>query len=772
MNLKKWILGAAALWAACAVQARQVRGLVYLEDASAKDRGVPGAVVSDGYNVVTTDKDGRFRLELDPKSKFVFVTTPSGTAHTTPFYRRADEKGDFRFGLKARKEGTGRFIHISDTEATIGKDWVDDLRDYIRNHPVDFMVFSGDICYEKGIRFHRDHITDESMGTRMVYTLGNHDLMKRTGDYPEQLFEDSFGPVWYSFDVNGVHFVTLPVTYGDKEPKYGTDDMYRWLRKDLEAQPREKPVVVFCHFLLGHKDDFVLKSAGETLNLLDYNLKGWFYGHWHNNMYERSSRTGVETFSTMSPNKGGIDHSPSSFRVVEYAPEGRLKSALVWAKVRNHLSVNAWEEGGGKLGIAAGAYDCTVAVDSVVLVVKSEAGERVRPMERVNDWVWETSLPRPAEGTSLEVRARFANGDRLTKAVRREPRIRWVSSLNTHILMASPLVEGTAVYTAGTNDAGEGSKGLYALDARTGEPLWHCGTKNSVKNNIAYEGGTVLACDAEGIVYGADALTGKLKWSHALDRSNLQPYYSQGICARDGRVYAGQGVSLAALDTETGEPVWKNRAWKGGVVSAPTPVLAGRVLLASAYWTGRFAHDALTGGLLWQKRDNETRNCDGSPTVHDGKFFYTSSHCLFEVDPETGEELKRVKLPYDLYAVSRPVVTDSLVIFGTADKGVVALDRTADYKQLWNFRTAPALFYTAPYTKDFQQTVESGCALHRGRVYFGTNDGYLYCLEAATGRFLWRLDTGAPVLSNVVVKGDRLYLNNFSGQVFCIDIAG
>ena len=39
----------------------------------------------------------------------------------------------------------------------------------------------------------------------MFYCIGNHDLVK--GKYGEECFEKYYGPVYYSFDVAGVHYI-------------------------------------------------------------------------------------------------------------------------------------------------------------------------------------------------------------------------------------------------------------------------------------------------------------------------------------------------------------------------------------------------------------------------------------------------------------------------------------------------------------------------------------------------------------------------------------
>jgi outer membrane protein assembly factor BamB len=200
------------------------------------------------------------------------------------------------------------------------------------------------------------------------------------------------------------------------------------------------------------------------------------------------------------------------------------------------------------------------------------------------------------------------------------------------------------------------------------------------------------------------------------------------------------------------------------------------VLLTAAYWTGRFAHNAVTGELLWEKRDDDTRIADNSPVFFKGRFFYASPGHIMEVDPLSGKELVKHAINYTINNNSRPVVTDKLFIVGTTDKGVAAFDRENGYKELWNFKTNPALIYTAPYTKDFQMTVESGAFLDRVAItgeevlYFGANDGYLYSVNARNGVFRWRINLGAPVLGNIVVSEGVLYASDFAGNVWAVQL--
>ncbi len=43
-------------------------------------KGLNGVVVSDGFSVIATDKNGKYELELHPNAVAVFVSTPAGYA--------------------------------------------------------------------------------------------------------------------------------------------------------------------------------------------------------------------------------------------------------------------------------------------------------------------------------------------------------------------------------------------------------------------------------------------------------------------------------------------------------------------------------------------------------------------------------------------------------------------------------------------------------------------------------------------------------------------
>lgn len=126
-----------------------------------------------------------------------------------------------------------------------------------------FLIHTGDICYEDGLKQHIKDMNTENMGVPVRYVIGNHDYV--AGKYGEALFESIYGPVWYSFDVGNVHYVVTPFQTGaDYASGYNKNDRWKWLENDLANVEPGMKVVMFNH-TKAPSDDYVLS----------YGLKNW-----------------------------------------------------------------------------------------------------------------------------------------------------------------------------------------------------------------------------------------------------------------------------------------------------------------------------------------------------------------------------------------------------------------------------------------------------------------------------------------------------------------
>ena len=118
------------------------------------------------------------------------------------------------------------FIHISDTETYEYRDWVDQLKQYIKVQHPDFVIHTEDICYHPGMQWHSKHVNIKQIGVPFYYRLGNHDLVD--GDYGEQFFEKCFGPAWYAFQEGNTLYVITPMMGGDRKPGFTRKEIGGW----------------------------------------------------------------------------------------------------------------------------------------------------------------------------------------------------------------------------------------------------------------------------------------------------------------------------------------------------------------------------------------------------------------------------------------------------------------------------------------------------------------------------------------------------------------
>ena len=67
-------------------------------------------------------------------------------------------------------------------------------------------------------------------------------------------------------------------------------------------------------------------------------------------------------------------------------------------------------------------------------------------------------------------------------------------------------------------------------------------------------------------------------------------------------------------------------------------------------------------------------------------------------------------------------------------------------------------------------TIQSSPAADDERVYFGTLDGKIYCLDLYSGDKLWDFQTGSEVVSSPAVSGDTVYIGSCDSTLYALDV--
>ena len=814
--MQKILLIAALLTISAATRAEH-RGRVF-DDRNANgifdkgDKPLKGVKVSDGLNVAETGADGSFTLPGHERERFVFVTTPSGyRTRDTHYHRINGTTRSYEFALtpfsrSVGRKGEHRFIQISDTEifnTQNHEDWVDNVRKYATAEKVAFVVHTGDICYENGLKSHIELMNSQNLDCPMYYCIGNHDLVK--GKYGEELFESIYGPVYYSFEVGNTHYLVTPMSGGDYRPGYTTADVCRWLKNDLAHVKPGMSVVAFNHDLLTYGDRFVYKGGpDEEVDLDAHGLKAWIYGHWHINYVKKQGN--VLAISTGTLDKGGIDHSIGAFRVIDIDSRGDISTQLRYTYLDRNLCIAAPGDtvAPGQVPLTVNTYTSegpTLRV-SYTLAAGGRTVVKKRALQASTDWSWTGTLDLPesyrGQNLQLSVEAVYADG-RTAKATRtltcgneaetprptadwtnllgnpahagvalKAPaaplRMAWTRNVGANLYMCSPVVADGRVFVASVDEDLKGRAHLYALKAQDGSPLWEYRVRNSVKNTIVAAGGVVLAQDVEGWLYAIDAQSGTLAWEKKLPTPGL-PALIEGIVASGDTVFAGTGKSLTAFEAATGRELWRNNDWNSREGTTSTLTLGNGVLVTGSQWNALFANDARTGRMLWSASDNGLRHRGASPAAHGGLLYLISERSFFIIDSRTGRTVTRREMPFNVDVTSTPLLLGQLIVFGTADKGLAAIDRET-HELKWTTETGAALAFTAPYTRKPSATIETSPVAAGGIIYAAASDGALYAVSPKDGSVVWKHATGAPLFGTPAVSGNTLFFTDFGGNVY------
>lgn len=781
-----------------------------------EEKGLSGVLVSDGLNVVKTANDGSFSLPGHTKELFIFITTPSGYKTDNKYYYRINsELNSYDFGLQPykggiQKDGSHKYVHITDTEISGVEnhaDWVGNVKNYAANEQAAFIIHTGDLCYEKGMKSHIKLMNTTNMNCPIFYCIGNHDLVK--GQYGEELFENIYGPAYYSFDVGSTHYIVTPMLRGDFTPKYTKEDVYRWLKNDIGQIPQGKPIVIFSHDLLIYNNQFIFGiNEQEQINLSDYNLKAWVYGHWHINYMKKWGN--VFSVATAAPDKGGIDHSTSAFRVMYVDKKGDFKSELRYTYLNKKIQITSPAEGvvpvfvSKEIPLVVNVYSSESPVKEVTYtcLVDDKAIFSNKKLRQATDWCWNADIPLRAElqkkKVTLELKAYFNNGeiaeskrtficrDTLAEvsltdnwvnllrnsrhvaknqmALKQPLQLAWTKNVGANIFMTSPLVYNGRVYIASVDENLKGEAYVYSLDGKTGELIWKYPVRNSIKNTIAIDDGQVLAQDAQGYLYAIDAGSGRLSWEKQLS-INALPSLVEGLAVSNGIVYAGTGKGLCAINIKDGNIIWKNTGWEQNMGATTTLSVGKNVLIGSSQWGALYANDLATGKLKWKASADGLRNRGASAAIHGDLLYIISNKSFFIMKADNGKVIARKELPFVVDVTSTPLLTDNEIIFGSTKDGLVALDnQTFDVK--WRFNTNGALILSSPYSGKHSATIETSPVLAGNTVYVGASDGTIYGVSKEDGRLVWKHETGAPIFSSVAISGNALIAADFAGNIY------
>lgn len=243
------------------------------------------------------------------------------------------------------------------------------------------------------------------------------------------------------------------------------------------------------------------------------------------------------------------------------------------------------------------------------------------------------------------------------------------------------------------------------------------------------------------------------------------PGLIEGLTATDHTVYAGTGKALSAFDAASGKLLWRNEAWNQREGTTSTLSANADVVIGSVQWGALYANDTRNGKRLWARSDNGLRNRGASAALHGHLLYIISGNAFFILEAQTGRTIVRKVVDYSVDVTSTPLLTDREIIFGTAQRGLVALDnQTLDER--WHCEVGDALIYTAPYTRPVSGTIETSAIQAGDLIWVAASDGGIYGIDKQQGQIKWKHATGAPIFGSLAASGNVLVATDFGGNVY------
>jgi outer membrane protein assembly factor BamB len=171
------------------------------------------------------------------------------------------------------------------------------------------------------------------------------------------------------------------------------------------------------------------------------------------------------------------------------------------------------------------------------------------------------------------------------------------------------------------------------------------------------------------------------------------------------------------------------------------------------------------GGLQWRFQTGGTVN--SSPVIFKNVLYIGSSDgFLYALDAVSGAEKWRFNVNSPVN--SAPAVLKDAVFVTARDGRLLAIDALSQ-KLRWEFKTGT----NAPLAWGYESGdyFVGSPIVYENKIIFGSGDGFLYAVEATTGKTVWKFKTDGRVRSTPAVSQNTIYFGSFDGSFYAVNLA-
>ena len=293
-------------------------------------------------------------------------------------------------------------------------------------------------------------------------------------------------------------------------------------------------------------------------------------------------------------------------------------------------------------------------------------------------------------------------------------------------------------------------------------------TGGPIRSSAVLAQGVLFFGSGDGYLYAVESSTGKERW-----RFKTEGAVHSSSAVADGIVYvSSRDGNVYGVDAATGKQVWKFKMGKdlpyanGFDYYLSSPVIFGGLLYAGGGDGYLYAFDVRTRKIVWKY--NARTRIRSTPAVEGSTVFVgTMDGYLLALDRNKGSlrwefatlgsTLKIEDYGYDRTAlVSSPSVSNGVVTVGCRDGFLYAVD-AATGKQKWSNNHEISWVLSTPAVDD-------------GKVFVGSSDAQFFqAVDHATGQEVWRYKGGGPIWSSAAIAGSMLYFGVNDGHIVAVD---
>jgi outer membrane protein assembly factor BamB len=305
------------------------------------------------------------------------------------------------------------------------------------------------------------------------------------------------------------------------------------------------------------------------------------------------------------------------------------------------------------------------------------------------------------------------------------------------------------------------------ISAPSRDPLWEFQSDGTIrgKAHLVNKNILVFATDG-GSIYALDAKTG----NHVWHSENGSSYDSDPVTIDETTfaIFNNKGT-LRLINSKDGTEVWNFKTGTGNADApgydryAPSPVLIGSNTLLLAGFDGKVRKiDLETKHLIWETEIGSA--IQGTPAVEKKTIVVASKDGYVRaLDIDSGATLWEQSIHAD--TPSAPLIYKGNIYIGSRNADLWALD----------LKTGEIVWQRFLWTS----WVESSFVAYKGKLYVGSSDiGEVYCIDPVSGNIIWSQFVDGSPWSTPCLFEDQLFIGiagatNYgilhNGSLACLD---